>query len=76
MKERIPVFRKTQTLDRLDDKICAVREFTAGGVSVGRCMHYVGNDFVCPRHGDVRNVQDQFRSTGRLTNEMDLEATR
>ena len=69
MKQRIPVFRKDQKLERLDSKNCAIREFTADGVSVGRCMHYVGDDYICPRHGDVREVQRKWVETGKLTDE-------
>lgn len=47
---------------------CAVRERTADGVSVGRCWFHVV-DGRCPRHGDVRAVQAEFRATGRLTDE-------
>ena len=48
---------------------CAVRELTADGVSVGRCMFYV-RDGQCPRHGDVRAVQAHYRETGELTDEV------
>lgn len=48
---------------------CAVREFTADGVSVGRCWHYVGLERTCPRHGDVSVVQDHYAATGELTDE-------
>jgi hypothetical protein len=50
---------------------CAVRERTADGVSVGRCYFQVV-DGRCPRHGDVRKVQERYAETGRLTNETDL----
>ncbi len=49
---------------------CAIREFTADGVSVGRCWMYCGKEAICPRHGDVRYVQDHYMRTGELTNEM------
>lgn len=47
-------------------KNCAVREYTANGVSVGRCWHFVPND-MCPRHGDVSVVMEHYRETGKLT---------
>jgi len=69
MKQKIPIFRKDQRLEHLDDKNCAIREFTGGGVSVGRCMCYVGADYMCPRHGDVREVQARYKATGKLTDD-------
>ena len=45
----------------------AVRERTGDGVSVGRCWFYVGKTMVCPRHGDVRVIQDHFIKTGNLS---------
>ena len=48
-------------------KSCAVLERTADGRSVGRCCFYVGKDDVCPRHGDVSEVQEHYRETGRLS---------
>lgn len=47
---------------------CAIRERTADGVSVGRCWHHV-KDGWCPRHGDVKAVQDHYARTGELTDE-------
>lgn len=47
---------------------CAIRVRTADGVSVGRCWHHV-KDGQCPRHGDVRAVQDHYARTGELTDE-------
>ena len=44
---------------------CAVRERTGDGVSVGRCWFHAPDD-VCPRHGDVSEVQSVFRETGSL----------
>ena len=67
MKKRIPVFRKDQVLDRMGALCCAIREYTANGVSIGRCWHYVGLDYVCPIHGDVRVVQEHYLATGKLT---------
>jgi hypothetical protein len=55
-----------------DPDACAVRERTADGVSVGRCWFKLENG-VCPRHGDVREVQKNFKATGRLTDENDLK---
>jgi hypothetical protein len=49
-----------------------VREFTADGVSVGRCYYHVV-DNKCPRHGDVSAVQEHYKKTGKLTNEGDLK---
>jgi hypothetical protein len=47
---------------------CAIRERTADGVSVGRC-YFQTNDGYCPRHGDVRLVQECYAKTGQLTEE-------
>ncbi len=47
---------------------CAIREFPGDGISVGRCWHHVP-DRKCPRHGDVRAVQDHYARTGELTDE-------
>ena len=55
---------------------CAVREFTADGVPVGRCMCFVGHGYVCPRHGNVVKVQERYIRTGELTNERDLAGER
>ena len=68
-KQRIPIFRRDQDLEPLDWKNCAIREFTADGVSVGRCMHYVGMNARCPIHGDVTTAQEHYRATGKLTND-------
>ena len=54
---------------KADARNCAIREFTADGVSVGRCWHYLGYTNVCPRHGDVAAVQQHFVETGELTND-------
>lgn len=54
---------------------CAVREYTADLVSVGRCWFQVV-DGACPRHGDVREVQKRFAETGRLTDEYELPTWR
>lgn len=52
---------------------CAVRERTADGASVGRCWFRTEKGR-CPRHGDVTEVQRNYRATGRLTDELDLPA--
>lgn len=54
------------------DGNCAVLERTADGYPVGRCWFAVDVSGKCPRHGDVREVQARFRSTGKLTDEKDL----
>jgi len=51
------------------DQNCAIREFTADGVSVGRCWFYVGYNDYCPRHGDVHKIQEKYRLTGFLTDD-------
>jgi hypothetical protein len=51
------------------DKNCAVREFTADGICVGRCWAFVGEHGLCPRHGDVSEAQRKYRDTGRLTDD-------
>ena len=53
-------------------RACAVRERTADNVSVGRCYHFVGDVNICPRHGNVSDVQKRFSETGKLTDENDL----
>ena len=53
-------------------KNCAIREFTGDCVSVGRCWYYVGDNFICPRHGDVRLVQEYFALTHQLTDDPKL----
>ena len=57
-------------------KNCAVRQFTADGVSVGRCWCYVGDSDVCPVHGDVSAVQKRYREDGKLTDERELPPRR
>ena len=47
---------------------CPIREYTADGVSVGRCWAPL-TDGHCPRHGDVRMAQAFYRVTGRLTDD-------
>lgn len=56
---------------KTDDMLCAIREFTADGVNVGRCYHFVGRGTVrtCPRHGNVTEVQRRYRETGKLTDD-------
>ena len=51
----------------LMDKNCAILERTADGRSVGRCFFHVGDADVCPRHGDVFEVQEHYRKTGNLS---------
>lgn len=48
---------------------CAIREFTADHVSVGRCCHGLAEGDVCPRHGDVSDAMELYRSYGSLTSE-------
>lgn len=48
---------------------CAILERTGDGRAVGRCWFYVGEDCVCPRHGDVVAVQEHYAKTGELTDE-------
>lgn len=52
---------------------CAVREYTADGVCVGRCWYTVVNG-ICPRHGNVKAVQEMFKETGKLTDSFKLKA--
>lgn len=53
----------------IDARNCAIREFTADGVSVGRCWYFVGDENRCPHHGDVTEAQKLYRETGKLTND-------
>jgi hypothetical protein len=60
-----------------DTRNCAVLERTADGRTVGRCCFYTevgprSGLLVCPRHGDVEDVQRTYEETGRLTDEKDL----
>jgi hypothetical protein len=55
---------------------CAVNERTGDGRSVGRCWFDTKPDGRCPRHGDVRAVQNNYKATGRLTDEWDLSPGR
>jgi len=50
-------------------RLCAIREMTANGDSVGRCYSFVGDKDICPRHGDVHDVMEHYRKTGKLTDE-------
>jgi len=59
-------------MDVFSPKACAVRERTGDGVSVGRCCFHVGNDDVCPRHGNVSAAMARYRETGKLTDENEL----
>lgn len=47
---------------------CPVRQFTADGVNVGRCWHYIGDTQICPVHGDV---SEAVKRLPKLTDEMD-----
>lgn len=49
---------------------CAIRERTADGISVGRCWfftNYINGRLICPRHGDVTEVQKYFDLTKKLS---------
>ena len=51
------------------DKNCAVRERTGDGRSVGRCWFHTSEEdgvLMCPRHGDVTQIQAKFNRTGEL----------
>lgn len=48
---------------------CAINEVTGDGKHVGRCWFHLENN-ICPRHGDVTEVQEHFRETGELTSEL------
>lgn len=50
------------------ERNCPIREFTADGVSVGRCWFYCP-DGVCERHGDVTIELKFYNETGKLTDE-------
>jgi len=52
---------------RIDSSLCAVLERTADGIPVGRCWFFVGDRYVCPRHGDVSEIQKHYQETGELT---------
>lgn len=47
---------------------CPIRERTADRRSVGRCWFFC-KDSICPRHGDVTEALDHYRSTGELTDQ-------
>lgn len=49
---------------------CPIRERTGDGRSVGRCYFHCP-DGVCPRHGDVSEPLKTYRTTGKLTDELD-----
>lgn len=57
---------------RRNANACAVLERTGDHVVVGRCWFNVV-DGMCPRHGDVREVQREYVTTGRLTDELKLK---
>ncbi len=54
--------------NHLSPNNCPIREHTADGVNVGRCFFHCPND-VCPRHGDVSEALELYRTTGSLTND-------
>ena len=56
------------------DHNCAVLEVTGDGETCGRCWYYVGEKDVCPRHGDVSDVMQKYRETGKLTLETEMSA--
>lgn len=45
---------------------CPIREYTGDGCPVGRCWFHLENG-VCPRHGNVREAQELYRRSGKLT---------
>ena len=45
---------------------CAIRERTGDGVNVGRCYFNLEDNDICPRHGDVHSLMEEFRKTGNL----------
>lgn len=59
-------------MDRIMEQNCAINEQTGDGKTVGRCCFYVGDTGFCPRHGDVRQVQDHYKKTGKLTLESEF----
>lgn len=62
-------------MSQIAESACAVNERTGDGRSVGRCWFHAPGD-VCPRHGDVSEVQAHYRATGKPTDENDLKAQR
>lgn len=54
---------------------CAVRVYSKNREALGRCWNKLNRDR-CPVHGDVSGVQYQFRQTGDLTNDFELETLR
>ena len=55
------------------DRNCAIMERTGDGVKVGRCWYFVGENFICPRHGDVKEVQRRWTEKQDMTDELDHE---
>ena len=49
---------------------CPVLEKTADGIPVGRCWYYLTDGLTCPRHGDVSKAVEEYKKTGRLTEEI------
>ena len=56
----------------IDPNNCPILERTADGVRVGRCWHYL-KDGRCPRHGDVSEAVEKYKSTGKLTDEKEID---
>lgn len=52
---------------------CAINEQTGDGITVGRCWAFVSDNDQCPRHGDVSEVMERYRRTGKLTKESDFK---
>jgi len=51
------------------DRNCAVRERSGDDVSVGRCWFHTDKNnsgLICPRHGNVTEIQKHFSLTGEL----------
>ena len=57
--------------ERSESVNCPIREFTADGISAGRCWSYLVGE-ICPRHGDVRKAVERFVATKQLTDEYEL----
>ena len=48
---------------------CPINERTSDGELVGRCWLMTKED-ICPRHGNVKEALEKYRTTGELTNEL------
>lgn len=53
-----------------DNSACPILERTGDGTAVGRCWHHCPEG-LCPRHGDVGQALELYKSTGDLTDEFD-----